>query len=87
MRSLIGLLPVHRHHGQVPSYCVTDRLHVGRTAQVSADEIAVTVGGWLAELGATSPMVQDLMLAVRCGNWQAAHSLAEHLSVDVVVAA
>lgn len=90
MRSLNHLMPmVGRAHPPVRqglSYRITDRLHDGRTARVSVDGIAVTLAAWLAELGAASPMVEDLVRAVRCGDWPAAHALAEHLSVDVVVA-
>jgi hypothetical protein len=67
-------------------YRVADRLHDGRTARVSAEGIAPTVGAWLAELDAHSPMVDQLACAVRCGDWPAAHALAEHLSIDVAVA-
>jgi hypothetical protein len=76
-----------QYRPQMVSYRVTDRLHDGRTARVSIDGIASTVTAWLAELGASSPMVDDLARAVRCGDWPVAHALAEHLSVDVAVAA
>ena len=68
-------------------YQVTDRLHTRRAVRVSSDELATTVSGWLAELGADSPMVEDLALAVRSGNWLEAHALQDLLSVDVTVAA
>jgi hypothetical protein len=69
------------------AYQLTDRLREGRTAQVSAEGIVSTVSAWLAELGARSPFVEDLALAVRNGDWVAAHSIADRLSVDVTVAA
>jgi hypothetical protein len=68
-------------------YQVTDRLHTRCAVRVSSDEIATTVSGWLAELGADSPIVEDLALAVRSGNWPEAHVLQDVLSVDVTVAA
>lgn len=68
-------------------YQVTDRLHAGRAVRVPSDQIATTVSGWLAELGADSPMVEDLARAVRVGNWPAARALEDLLSVDVTVAA
>ena len=68
-------------------YQVTDRLHTRRGVRVSSDELATTVSAWLAELGADSPMVEDLALAVRSGNWPEAHALQDLLSVDVTVAA
>lgn len=84
MRSLTFLA---RQHGLGAStYQLTDRLHQGRTARVTAEGIASTVSGWLAELGAGSPFVEDLARAVRNGDWVHAHSIAEALSVDVTVA-
>lgn len=68
-------------------YQITDRLHGSRAVRVRSDEIAATVSRWLAELGAASPMVDDLASAVREGNWPAAHALGDLLSVDVTVAA
>ena len=46
-----------------------------------------TVSAWLAELGAESTLVDDLAQAVRAGNWPAAHSIAEYLSVEVAFVA
>jgi hypothetical protein len=74
----------------VPSttlYQVTDRLHEERTVRVPFDAIGPTVSAWLAELGANSPMVEDLARAVRNGDWRAAYAVGEHLSVRVAVAA
>lgn len=72
---------------RMTTYQVTDRLHEGRTVRVSADGIVSTVSAWLAELGASSPLVEDLFRTVRASNWTAAHAIAECLSVDVTVAA
>ncbi|HZQ33790.1 MAG TPA: hypothetical protein VFB19_18910 [Mycobacterium sp.] len=69
------------------TYQIADRLHTGRTARVSSDEIAATVSGWLAELDAASPLVDDLARAVRSADWPAAHALEDLLSVDVMIAA
>jgi hypothetical protein len=52
-------------------YRVSDRLHEGRTVRVPAHEIATTVSAWLAELGARSPLVDDLARAVNAGDWPA----------------
>jgi hypothetical protein len=68
-------------------YQVTDRLHEERTVRVPLNGISPTVAGWLAELGANSPMVEDLARAVRNGDWPAAYAVGEHLSVRVAVAA
>lgn len=67
----------------VTIYQLTDRLHDGRTVHVSADEIVTTVSAWLAELGAASPLVEDLAQAVRVGDWPKTHSLGDYLSVQV----
>lgn len=68
-------------------YQLTDRLHDGRIARVPGEEIAATVSAWLAELGAHSPLVDDLARAVRAGDWPAAYAVGEHLSVDVTICA
>ncbi len=68
-------------------YRVTDRLHDGRTVRVPIDGIGSVVAVWLSELGADSPLVDDLVCAGRCADWPTAHALAEHLSVDVTAAA
>ena len=68
-------------------YRVSDRLHAGRTVHVPAHQIASTVSAWLAELGAQSPLVDDLARAVHAGDWPAALDLGDYLSVDVTVAA
>jgi hypothetical protein len=77
-----------RHRDTVAStFQLTDRLHEGRTVQVSADGIACTVSAWLAELGAHSPYVEDFARTVRNGEWPAAYAIADHLSIDVALAA
>jgi hypothetical protein len=70
-----------------PLYQVTDRLHEDRTVRVPANAIGSTVSAWLAELGADSPMVEDLARAVCGDDWPAAYAVGEHLSVHVAVAA
>ncbi|OJZ72980.1 hypothetical protein BRW65_15260 [Mycobacterium paraffinicum] len=80
-----------RHHLRaVPTvtvYRVTDRLHAGRTVRVPGHEIAPIVAAWLAELGARSPLVDELALAARVGDWSAAHAIGDQLSIDVAIAA
>lgn len=81
---------VRRQHPAVPAmtmFCVTDRLHVGRTVRVPGHEIAPLVSAWLAELGAHSPLVEDLARAACVGDWAAAHAVGDQLSVDVTIAA
>jgi hypothetical protein len=70
-----------------PIYRVTHCLREGRAVEVPGHEIATTVSAWLAELGADSPLVEDLARAVDAGDWPAAHAIGECLSVDVSVAA
>lgn len=81
----------HLHAGDAGSpttlYEVTDRLHEERTVRVPFNAIGPTVSGWLAELGANSPMVEDLARAVRNGDWPAAYAVGEHLSVHVALSA
>ena len=67
-------------------YQLTDRLHDGHMARVPVHEITATVSAWLADVGAHSPLVDDLARAVRIGDWPAAYALDECLSVDVAVA-
>ncbi|MGO4445444.1 hypothetical protein AB4Z42_19005 [Mycobacterium sp. 2YAF39] len=66
-----------------PIYRVTRRLGPGLTVEVPADAIATTVSAWLAELGADSPLADDLEKAVHAGNWSAARTIGEYLAVDV----
>jgi hypothetical protein len=70
-----------------PIYRVTHCLREGRAVDVPGHEIAATVAAWLAELGADSPLVEDLARAIHAGDWPAAHAIGEYLSVDVTVAA
>jgi hypothetical protein len=70
---------------KVTIYQVSDRLHDGRTVRLTAEEILPTVSSWLAELGASSPLAEDLAQAVRVGDWRKAHSLGDFLSVDVTM--
>ncbi|ORB64593.1 hypothetical protein BST47_14855 [Mycolicibacterium tusciae] len=64
-------------------YRVTQRLNGGLTVEVPADAIATTVSGWLAELGADSPLAGDLQKAVNAGDWPTARAIGEYLAVDV----
>jgi hypothetical protein len=77
-----------QHRRAAPAmYRVTDRLHGDRTVQVRAEGIAPTVSAWLAELGAHSPLVDDLARAACAGDWAAARAVGHQLSVDVAIAA
>jgi hypothetical protein len=67
-------------------YQLTDRLHDGQSARVPADQITETVSAWLADLGADSPLVDELERAVSGGDWAAAHALSECLSIEIAVA-
>jgi hypothetical protein len=67
-------------------YCVTDRLHNGRTVRVPGQEIGAIVSVWLGELGIRSPLVEDFARAARGGDWAAAYTIGDQLSVDVTVA-
>jgi hypothetical protein len=83
--------PILRHHWpqrrpMTTIYQLADRLHDGHMARVPTHAITATISGWLAELGAHSPLVDDLARAVRVGDWPSAHALAECLSVEVAIA-
>ena len=83
--------PIWLHHwpqrrATTTIYQLTDRLHNRHIARVPAHQITATVSAWLAELGAHSPLVDDLARAVRVGDWPAAHALGECLSVEVAIA-
>jgi hypothetical protein len=67
-------------------YRITDRLHAGHMAWVSGEEIAGTVATWLADLGAHSPLAEDLSRAVNAGDWPTTHAISDRLSLDVAVA-
>src|SRR5262249_54944914 len=54
---------------------VSDRPHDGRTVRLTVEEILPTVSAWLAELGVSSPLAEDLAQAVRVGDWRKAHLL------------
>ncbi len=81
-------LPHHLPHRRPATtiYQLTDRLHEGHIARVPAHQIPATVSAWLAELGADSPLVDDLERAVRGGDWPAAHALGECLSIEIALA-
>ena len=68
-------------------YRITDHLHAGHIACVRADQIAATVSAWLADLGAHSPLADDLSRAVNAGDWPTTHAISDRLSLDVAVAA
>ncbi|OBH10722.1 hypothetical protein [Mycobacterium sp. E3247] len=80
-----------RHHLRpLPTatmFRVTDRLHCGRTVRVPGHEIAPLVSAWLAELGAHSPLVDELARAACVGDWAVAYAIGDQLSVDVVISA
>jgi hypothetical protein len=79
---------MHRRVAQTsPTYRVTQCLRDGHTAEVSESDVATTVSAWLAELGADSPLVDDLAQAVRAGDWPTVRAVGEYLSVDVTMAA
>lgn len=76
----------HRAASTTKVYQVTDRLHEGRSVHAPGHEIVETVRAWLAELGADSPLVEDLARAIRAGDWPAVYALGEYLSIDVSAA-
>ncbi|CQD20079.1 Putative uncharacterized protein/MT2703 [Mycobacterium europaeum] len=80
----------HHHLRHIPAatmFRVTDRLHGGRTVRVPGHEIAPIVSAWLAELGAHSPLVDELARAACLGDWSMAYAIGDQLSVDVAISA
>lgn len=76
-----------KHSSRVEmTYYVTDRLHDGRTVAVPGREIARIVSMWLAELGAHSPLAEDLARAACVGDWTTACAVGNQLCVGVSVA-
>lgn len=75
-----------QRHPRTTIYQLTDRLHEEHIARVPAHQITATVSAWLAELGAHSPLVDDLERAVSSGDWSAAHALGECLSIEIDLA-
>jgi hypothetical protein len=76
----------HREARTTTVYRVTDRLHAGRSVHAPGYEVVETVRAWLAELGADSPLVEDLARAIRTGDWPAVYAIGEYLSIDVSAA-
>jgi hypothetical protein len=68
-------------------YHVTDLLHAGHAVDVPGHDIAPTLSMWLAELGAHTPLVEELARAVCAGDWPTTHAISDRLSVDITVAA
>ena len=67
-------------------YAVRHCVHGSRTIYIPASELAATVTEWLAEVGACSPLIEDLAQEVEANNWPAAHSISECLGIEVTVA-
>lgn len=82
-----GIPLTHMRTKTAKTYDIVDRLHARRAAHVPVDLIAATVTSWLAELGAASPMAEDLARAAGAGNWPAVHAISDCLSLDLTVAA
>lgn len=68
-------------------YHLADLLHEGHAVDVPGQDIAPTLSTWLAELGAHTPLVEDLARAVCAGDWPTTHAISDRLSVDITVAA
>jgi hypothetical protein len=68
------------------TYLVSSRLHAERAVHVAGHQIASTVSAWLAELGAHSPMVDDLARAIRAGDWPTVRGIGDYLSIDISLA-
>jgi hypothetical protein len=82
--------PRWRHHrpraAAARIYAVRHRVDESRITYISAGELAATVTEWLAEVGACSPLVDDLAQELDANNWPAAHSISECLGIEVTIA-
>jgi hypothetical protein len=58
-------------------YHVTDLLHAGLAVDVPGLGIAPTLSMWLAELGAHTPVVEELARAVCAGDWPTTHAISD----------
>jgi hypothetical protein len=77
-----------RHqHPAATTYEIVDQLHDRHAVGVTADRVATTVAGWLAELDVQTPLTDELAHATQRGDWPATHTICDQLSIDLMVAA
>ena len=77
-----------RHqHPAATTYEIVDQLHDRHAVGVTADRVAATVAGWLAELDVQTPLTDELARATQRGDWPATHTICDQLSIDLMVAA
>ncbi len=69
------------------TYEIVDQLHDRHAVVITAERVAATVAGWLAELDVQSPLTEELARATQRGDWAATHTICDQLSIDVMVAA
>lgn len=80
---------IHWRHQQpaATTYEIVDQLHDRHAVGVTADRVAATVAGWLAELDVQTPLTDELARATQRGDWPATHTICDQLSIDLMVAA
>ena len=77
-----------RHQRRVATtYEIVDQLHDRHAVGITADRVAATVAGWLAELDVQSPLTDELARATQRGDWPTTHIICDQLSIDLMVAA
>jgi len=77
-----------RHqHPAATTYEIVDQLHDRHAVGVTADRVAATVAGWLAELDVQSPLTDELARATQRGDWPTTHTICDQLSIDLMIAA
>ncbi|KAB7761323.1 hypothetical protein [Mycolicibacterium mucogenicum] len=80
----------HQHTATItdgPTYEIVDQLHDRHAVGVTADRVAATVAGWLAELDVQSPLTDELARATQRGDWPTTHTICDQLSIDLMIAA
>ncbi len=80
----------HQHRAAItfgPTYEIVDQLHDRHAVGVTADRVAATVAGWLAELDVQSPLTEELARATQRGDWPTTHTICDQLSIDLMIAA
>lgn len=80
---------IHWRHQRpaTTTYEIVDQLHDRHAVGVTADRVAATVAGWLAELDVQSPLTEELAHATLRRDWPATHTICDQLSIDLMIAA
>jgi hypothetical protein len=80
---------IHLRHQRpaATTYEIVDQIHDRHAVGITADRVAETVTGWLAELDVQSPLAEELARATQRGDWPTTHTICDQLSIDLMIAA